>query len=55
MEYVYRYTDTDTNIVKYIGRTSSLKSRINQHQSENGFKNNNWKIHYIECQSRSQS
>lgn len=55
MEYVYRYTDIESGIVKYIGRTTSLKLRIGQHQLEDDFRNGNWEIHYVECQSRSQS
>lgn len=53
MGYVYRYTDTADNIIKYVGivwcdtSVCALKRRINQHKTDPKFSNVDWKIEYL--------
>lgn len=49
---IYRYIDKNTNEILYVGKTdSSLENRINQHRSEEKFKNINANVEYIELKN----
>lgn len=56
MPFVYRYTDTQDNIVKYIGivfgKTRTITIRLREHSDERIFQDTNWKIDYFEVNSR---
>lgn len=45
--YVYRYTDLADGIVKYIGQTQHLFTRIKTHARETQFGIRRWKIEYL--------
>ena len=54
MSFLYKYTDKNDNIVKYIGivYNRSLSKRIKEHEYDNWFDKGDWKIEYITLQSR---
>lgn len=56
MPIVYRYTDLNDNIVKYIGiitrENRSLDKRLMEHKVKNAWAYGNYKIDYFEVQSR---
>lgn len=51
MAWIYRYTDLDDGIIKYVGivwgKTRVLSSRIDEHKKHNWYKGKHWKIEYI--------
>lgn len=54
--YVYRYVDTATDIVKYVGISKdeqSLHNRIVSHRYDDWYKDCKWRIEYIEVNNRS--
>lgn len=53
---VYRYIDTNTEIIKYIGISRDINTfnqRVQAHKRDNWFKNSNWRIEYLEVDNQS--
>jgi hypothetical protein len=54
--YVYRYTDLNDEIIKYVGNVWSnnrtLQKRIREHKNDDWYKDKNWKIEYIQVNTR---
>lgn len=52
MGYIYRYTDCNDGIIKYVGIVWSdnrkLSQRINEHQDDYWYNKGDWKIEYLE-------
>ena len=56
--YVYRYIDTATSTVKYVGITNgkrTIKKRVIEHKREDWYKNCNWIIEYFEVKNQSEA
>lgn len=54
---VYRYTDIDDEIIKYVGivRKGNLAERLATHEREDDWcKNKAWFIEYFECETQSE-
>lgn len=54
MPYVYKYTDTNDGIVKYVGiikKDSNFPGRFFQHKSDKWSREGKWKIEYISVDS----
>ena len=53
---VYRYIDTEDNIVKYIGivHSGTLMGRLYNHSKENWCEPRYWKVEYFECDTRAE-
>ena len=57
MAYVYRYTDLEDLLIKYVGivygETRTLQQRLNEHKNNDAWcKNKNWRIEYFYVNTR---
>ena len=53
---VYRYTDLEDNVIKYVGivHSGTLAGRIYNHAAEEWCRGKVWRIEYIECETRAE-
>lgn len=57
MACIYRYTDKEDGIIKYVGiiwgKTRTLTQRVNEHKRDDWHKGKNWKIETLEIENLS--